>query len=214
MKNLNVLLISALASLTFTNIQAQDRETPKIGAKGGLMISNIYDKEGEDFEASSKLGYAVGGYFSIPINKVIGIQPEVMLVQKGFKSTGTFLGSEYELNRTTTHLDIPIQFALKPTKNLTLLIGPQYSYMLSRNDKVTYGSLSASDQEEFENDNIRKNTLGLIGGLDINLNTIVLSGRTGWDFQKNNGDGTPEDIRYKNFWVQFTLGVNLVGNNK
>ena len=54
--------------------------------------------------------------------------------QKGFKSTGTFLGTDYETTRTTDYIDIPLFLAVKPVEYVTLLFGPQYSYLLKQKD--------------------------------------------------------------------------------
>jgi hypothetical protein len=45
--------------------------------------------------------------------------------------------------------------------------------------------------------------------IDFNLNQFVVSGRAGWDLQKNNGDGTSTNPRYKNVWYQATIGLKF-----
>ena len=62
---------------------------------------------------------------------------------------------------------------------------------------------------DFNNDNLSKNTLCLVTGLDINLNSIVVGARVGWDLFDNNGDGTSTTPRYKNVWAQATVGFRL-----
>jgi hypothetical protein len=37
----------------------------------------------------------------------------------------------------------------------------------------------------------------------------VLSARSGWDVQRNNGDGTSSIPRYKNVWFQATIGYRF-----
>ncbi len=76
---------------------------------------------------------------------------------------------------------------------------------------VFVNSLTTIEQQnEFKNDNIRKNTLCFVGGIDININRLVIGTRAGWDVQNNNGDGTSANPRYKNAWVQATLGLRLL----
>ena len=64
-------------------------------------------------------------------------------------------------------------------------------------------------QEEFNNENIRKNILGAVAGFDVNLTNFVISGRVSFDFLTNNGDGTNTTLRYKNELVQLTVGFKL-----
>jgi hypothetical protein len=76
-------------------------------------------------------------------------------------------------------------------------------------DAFENGSTTIEQETEFENDNIRKNTLSFIGGVDITMKSIVVSARGGWDFQKNLGDGTSTTPRYKNMWYQLTFGYRF-----
>jgi len=182
----------------------------QLGVKVGANLSNVYDEKGQDFVADPKLGIAGGLFLRLPIGEFIGLQPEVLFSQKGFKSSGTILGSSYTLTRTTNFIDIPILFAIKPISYLTILAGPQFSYLTKKTDVLTSGGNNTVLQEqEFNNDNVRKNILCFTFGGDFNLDHLVVSARAGWDFQNNNGDGTSSTPRYKNQWYQLTLGYRL-----
>jgi len=148
-------------------------------------------------------------FFGLPIGKFVGIQPEALISQKGFQGSGTLGGSPYSFSRTTTYLDIPIFFQLKPAEIFTIVAGPQYSYLLHEKNVYTYGANSSVQEQEFNNDNIRKNILGFAAGADINISHVVISGRMGWDFQTNHGDGTSSTPRYKNKWIQLTIGFKI-----
>jgi len=132
-----------------------------------------------------------------------------LISQKGFKATGRILGGTYSFTRTTTYLDIPLLFSIKPSEFITLQVGPQYSYLLKQNDVFTNASTSIEQEQEFVNDNIRKNTLCFTGGADINLKHVVLGARAGWDILNNNGDGSSTTPRYKNVWYQATIGYRF-----
>jgi hypothetical protein len=208
------IIMIALISISINNSSAQststdNREKLFFGIKIGANYSNVYDSEGEDFVADGKFGLAGGAFVSIPLGKFIGIQPEVLFSQKGFKSSGTFLGTDYETTRTTDYIDIPLLFAIKPIPNVTVLFGPQYSYLLKQKDEFTGGSLSSIQEEEFTNDNIRKNTFSLVVGGDINFENLVLGLRGSWDLKNNNGDGTSTTPRYKNVWYQASVGYRF-----
>ncbi|GHN03078.1 hypothetical protein WSM22_45670 [Cytophagales bacterium WSM2-2] len=208
-----LLLLSILASFISIQCNAQNdpdyRKQLMFGLKAGVNSSNVYDSRGEAFVASSKTGFVGGAFLSIPIGQFLGIQPEVLYSQKGFQATGSFLGSPYNLTRTTSYIDVPLLITVKPANFMTLLAGPQFSYLLNQKDVLTNSSTSTQQQQEFKNDNIRKNILCFLGGIDFNFDHMVFGARAGWDLSNNNGDGTSTTPRYKNVWLQGTIGVRF-----
>jgi hypothetical protein len=185
------------------------RSNLEAGVRAGVNFSNVWDERGQEFTADTKAGGVVGVFVGIPIGQILGVQPEILLSQKGFKGSGSLLGSQYSFTRTTTYLDIPLQVQIKPIQFVTIVAGPQFSYLLQQKNEYTFGSNSTEQNQEFNNDNARKNILGFTGGLDLIYQNFLLSGRVGWDMQTNNGDGTSLTPRYKNQWLQFTVGVKL-----
>lgn len=190
--------------------QTEDlRDKLGLGFKVGINSSNLYDTKSENFDNEAKLGLAFGGFLSIPLGKVIGIQPEVMYSQKGYKGSGTLLVADYEYTRKTDYIDVPLQLQIKPAPFLTILAGPQYSFLVSKGFDFDSGSISVDQQNDIENNDIRENTLGAVVGLDFNFSRLVLSGRASWDLQDNDSDGTSTEPRYKNVVLQATLGVRF-----
>src|SRR5688572_6089565 len=59
------------------------------GIKVGITRSNVYDRKGEAFVSDGKSGFAGGVSLALPLGSLLGIQPEVMLLQKGFEGAGT-----------------------------------------------------------------------------------------------------------------------------
>lgn len=212
MKTNKILMLVAIMSFASVAISQDDddktdyREDLRFGFKAGANFSNVYDSETDDFDADGKLGFAGGVALSIPIGEYFGIQPEVLLSQKGFKGEGSFLGSDYSFTRTTTYIDIPLQFQLKPSEFITIVAGPQYSYLIKQKDEFNSDFIDSSNEEEFENEDLRRNMLGLVAGIDITIKQLVIGARAGWDVQSNHGDGSSSTPRYKNAWLQATVG--------
>lgn len=119
------------------------------------------------------------------------------------------LGTTYTLTRITNYIDVPLLVAVKPIELLTILAGPQYSYLLKQKDDFSGGIITGSQVQEFDNDNLRKNTFCFVGGVDVNIQNIVIGARAAWDLKNNNGDGTSNTPRYKNMWYQLTLGYRF-----
>lgn len=191
------------------NKETDNREKFQFGLKAGLNYSNVYDEAGDEFKADAKFGAVAGVAMIIPFGKYLGIQPEALISQKGFKANGMILGTPYYFTRTTTYADFPLQAAFKPSEFITILAGPQYSYLLNQRDVFSNTATSYEQEKEFQHDNVRKNIFGVVGGIDINLRHIILGARAGWDVQNNNGDGTTSTPRYKNVWFQGTVAFNF-----
>ncbi len=231
MKNLKLLILAFVSFVTIGYSQTdtvagesrrnEDRRNEEIGRsrdakrklvlglKAGINRSNVFDEQGLDFVADSKSGFAGGVFLAIPLGGFLGLQPEMLISQKGFMSTGRIDGDSYTLERTTTYLDIPLQIQLKPFRFFSVVGGIQYSYLLNQKDGLNFGSNSSEHNQDFKNDNIRKNILGLVAGADINIQHMVLSGRMSWDLMANRGDGSSYTPRYKNVVLQATLGYRF-----
>jgi Outer membrane protein beta-barrel domain len=207
MKKVIFLIMSAILSSNIINAQENGMN---IGLKVGANYSNVYDSKGEQFTSDAKLGFAAGAFLDIPLGKFLGIQPEVLFSQKGYKGKGTVLGSSYSITRTSNFIDVPLFFEIKPISYLTLLVGPQYSYLLKQKDVFDNGALTFEQEQVFNNSNLRKNILCFVAGVDINLSSMTIGVRAGWDIQNNNGDGSSTAPRYKNAWVQATLGFRIL----
>ena len=179
------------------------------GVKGGANYSNQYDSKTDNFTSTPKFGLAVGAFLGIPIGQYLGIQPEIHFSQKGFKAEGKVLGSPYGLTRTTNYIDVPLLLTIKPIQYVSIVVGPQYSYLIKQKDVFSNNVFTTEQTKEFDNENLRKNVLGFVGGLDINVKNVVIGLRAGWDVQNNNGDGTTTTPRYKNAWTQATVGFRL-----
>jgi hypothetical protein len=209
-----IVFICALGFLSAVKLFGQDkgndfRDRVQIGAKFGVNLSNVYDEEGQDFVADSKFGFAGGVFFRLPLNEFVGFQPEVLFSQKGFIGSGRMFNSTYSITRTSNFIDVPLLLSAKPFGFLTVVAGPQFSYLIKQSNVFKNGTTTILQEQEFDNDNVRKNILCFTGGVDVNVEHFVMSARAGWDFQNNNGNGVSETPRYKNAWYQLTFGYRI-----
>lgn len=212
MKKLVLFLVGLSLSTSVAKAQDDDkdiRDRLVLGLRAGINRSNVYDATGQNFKADGKTGFAGGAFIGIPIGKFLGFQPEILISQKGYQSSGNLLNIPYSDARTTTFVDVPLQLQIKPIEFLTLLVGVQYSYLIHQKDVYVFGPNSSAQDQEFKNDNARKNIFGAVLGLDIHVNHFVLSGRACWDLQNNSGTGSSYTPRYKNVWLQATIGYRI-----
>jgi len=206
---LTVLILSPFAVFAQMDNYSDYSNRPLFGIKAGVNLSNVYDTQGDEFQADAKIGLAVGVFVTLPFTKYIGLQPELLFSQKGYRGSGSVLGSDYSFTRSTNYIDVPILLTFRTGKYFTLLFGPQYSFLLSQNYTFKSSVVNISQDEQFENENLLKNTLCIVGGFDVNLNNIVVGARAGWDILNNKGDGTSTTPRYKNMWYQATIGYRF-----
>lgn len=190
-------------------LESSIRNRIQIGLKAGASYANVYNTKGESLDADGRIGFTGGGFLIIPVGSYFAVQPELIITQKGFNADGRLLGNAYSIKRTTTFLEVPILFTFTPIRYMTIVAGPQYAYLLRQRDVITSSAFSYEQEQEFKQDNIRKNIFGAVGGVDVNVNHFVVSGRVGFDIQNNNGNGTSSTPRYKNVWSQLTIGYKL-----
>lgn len=203
-----LLLFATIASAQF-NSSDDNRTRIQYGLKAGATFSNVYDSDDEAFQADPKIGFTGGAFLKIPIGRYLGVQPELLFTQKGYKGNGSFLGVDYGYSRTSSFVEVPLLVAIQPVEYVTILAGPSFSYLVSQKNNFSSSIVTTEQEEEYQQDNIRKNILGIVGGLDINIFPAVVGIRVGWDLQDNKGDGTSTQPRYKNVSSQLTLGFKF-----
>jgi len=207
------LLVLSISFSAFSqeNTKKPDNDpVPRIGFKGGLSIATIIKTNDNNFSSTPLYGFNGGGVILLPLGKVIAIQPEILFSQKGYRATGSGLTGDFDYRQYLNFLDIPLLLRINASRDLGIVVGPQYSYLLATHTKFNAGGTSYEQTVNYENDNITKNIFGGVIGLDINLNNnLFIYGRYTTDFKHNNGDGTSSTPAYKNQVFQVGLGVLL-----
>jgi len=206
-----------LLLFAFATIQAQnpskykDDQVPRLGIKGGLSMASIIKTNGSGFSSTPLYGFNGGLVFQLPLGDVISLQPELLFSQKGYHATGsTFIGG-YDYKRFLNFLDIPLLLRISPIKTFGIVLGPQYSYLLSTKTSFNTGNAAYVQTVNNENNSITKNIFGGVIGVDVNVNSFLfVYGRYTLDFKNNNGDGTSSTPAYKN--QVFQVGAGFLFN--
>jgi hypothetical protein len=213
MKRALIIAITAVVAIA-AQAQAQQPIKPSdsrtrfhIGAKAGVNINNAYDVDTRNFKSAKKSGFMGGVFLNIPMGKFVGLQLEGLYSQKGTNGTGTINGVEYTLKRTTNNIDVPLMLQFKPLKFISIMAGPQFSYMLSQKD-VYNDPANTTIREEFHNQDIRKANIGVTAGADVYMLGLVFSGRVGADLLRNSTTNTLAP-NYKNIWGQLGVGFRF-----
>ncbi len=212
MKTIFTILLLSICVHENTTAQGTTTDSTRrcqVGAKIGSNFSGIFDKEGSMFGSEGKFGLAAGLYFRMPIGKYLGIQPEFLFSQKGFKATTQYGGNNFNLSRTVSYFDIPLFLSFQTGARFTILAGPQYSILLHQRNQYTSNAVNLHQAELLGDVASRGNTICMVAGFDVNLGNAVFGARIGYDAFNNNSDGGSNTMAYKNAWIQATLGANL-----
>ena len=173
------LLFFSLAAVAQENNESHnDEPMVRVGLKGGLSIATIINTNDNSFSSAPLYGLNGGAVLQLLLGHVLAIQPEVLFSQKGYRATETSLVGDYDYRRYLNFLDIPILLRLNASKNFGIVVGPQYSHLLSTHTSFKSGDASYEQTVNNENDNITKNIFGGVIGADINLNrNLFIYGR-------------------------------------
>src|ERR1044072_9280082 len=154
-----------------------------IGAKLGANLGKI---DGESFKQEYKLGYLFGAYVDLGIGKNWGIEPELLFSQtnatidSGWKAIyqnapGSVFGSKAHFN----YLSVPILLNLNAGKLLTFQVGPQFSILLNKDDKLTTNVGNA----------VKSGDLSAVLGARVNLGALNAFARYNIGLDKINDIG-------------------------
>jgi long-subunit fatty acid transport protein len=111
------IILSAAAVMAFGFANAQ---SVKFGAKAAVNVASL---TGDIEDASSLVGFQVGGFAEIKISDKFAVQPELMFSAQGAESDGEKLNLNY--------LNIPVLAKYYVAKSFSLEAGPQIGFLLS-----------------------------------------------------------------------------------
>lgn len=179
----------------------------KFGVTGGLDVSNIIKTNDQNFSTNYVTGFNGGVTLEIPLIGPLGVQPEILYAQKGYKANVT--GGDF--TQTSNFIDIPLMARLKLAEGFVIMAGPQFSYLASTTNVYSNG-IATSVQKQYSDDasNFHRAIIGGVAGFSIDLSkNIDFRARYALDLQKNNGDGTSQTPEFRNQVFQFGLAFKV-----
>lgn len=193
-------ILSALVLILFTGVsQAQGI---RLGVKAGANLNKI---SGQSFNDGFNLSYHAGGFLEIDFNKAWGIQPELLWSQSSGKPSSfkTIYASTTSVNPLLDgqqnikldYLSIPILFRYNVTGMFSLLVGPQYSILIKKDNTLLQNGQSAFKDGDF----------AMAAGAQVNRKFLRIYGRYNIGLQNIN------DIDKQDKWTnqQIQLGLGL-----
>ncbi len=188
---------SLILSIALTGVANAQRFT--VGGKAGANLTKI---TGMAFKEEYNLGYHLGAFAEIDLNKKWGIQPELIWSQV---NTHPASGIDSVLNGWQNHtgsiqlkyLTIPILLRYNVGNLITLHVGPQFG-ILTTKDKTLW----SNGKEAF-----KSGDFAMVGGVQINLKGLRAYGRYNIGLNNINDIGTQD--KWKSQQLQVGVGLAL-----
>jgi hypothetical protein len=157
MKKITLLGCLFLLAVGVSTVRADDGGSagsgfsPKLGVEGGFDLANLNGQNVNDV-FGSRLGWVGAVFASLPLGPTLAFQPELMYEQKG----GKYNGNPYRLD----YAEVPLLLDISFIGPIGILLGPSFDANVANNVSGTNNT-----------------DIGLVGGVQLNLDRFLLSGR-------------------------------------
>lgn len=213
----SLVYIILLGLLSFNAVAQEvvaDAVTPKIprlelGLKAGLNYNTLQMEGMPSFSIETKTGYVGGAFASLALTEYIGVKAEALISQKSFSGSNHVDSSNYVFTRSAAYLDFPLLLQIRPAKWFHIVVGPQYSYLVSKSDRVKGDDGELAKAVKAENTRIAYNNIGGCAGVELTFKRVWVWGRYNVDFENNNWNGTGSLPAYKNEVYQVGVGFSF-----
>jgi hypothetical protein len=147
-------------------------QTPSMGIKGGLNLSNLYIDDVDDENA--RIGFNLGLYAQVLSSETFALQPELLFSTKGARDefNGTI---DQEIKFNLNYLDLPVLAVFKLGESAEIHAGAYASYLLNANVS-TEGDLGGGN-DDIDRDHLKSFDYGLVGGFGLNFGTLQVGAR-------------------------------------
>lgn len=198
-------IVCAMVLVAFA-AQADAAATWSWGVKGGVSVADI---SGDDFDTSSRTGFAGGAFLAANYGGTLGSRVEALYIQKGAKSDVEILNQTYEATYKIDYIEFPIlavaEFPAGEKAKVNLFAGPTLGFVMSEAVEVDGESEDTEDTESFE--------FGLALGAGAQFGIVVLDLRYNLGLT-NIAKDSPEDFTNRGFVVMAGVQFPLGGGSK
>jgi hypothetical protein len=119
---------------------------PVFGVKGGWVSGSLQADGPEAFDTSADAGFAIGGFIGFGLGDAVRFQPEVLLSNRRFSSTGP----RAPFGVSARGVEVPLLFQLRFPEGrrvqAVLFAGPQVSFISSVTQALGDSESDISDQ--------------------------------------------------------------------
>ena len=206
-------LFTATALLGLAFGASAQKLTLHYGIKAGLDMTSINAKDGKGFNGAYAGGLNAGGFLELNITKKWGLEGD-LLYTRFQNNTHNFynyyLAGNPDANLqngntdtrqkvTLNYITIPIMARYSFSKILSVVAGPQYSYLFNTDESFFYSR-----------DAFKKSNLGVIGGVQVTLTNFRFYGRYVYGINSLNDAGIKsQNATWNTSEIQVGIGVTI-----
>lgn len=190
-----------LSLLTFVTLIAIGANAQGVsgGLKLGMNLANQTISSSEaGFTASPSFRPSIhaGGYLTLMLSEKFGVQPEVLYSGQGYKQNGGTMSVNY--------ITVPVVLRYNFTDLFSIHLGPQIGILASAKAKI-----DGQDDEDMK-EYLKGTDVGVAAGIGIDL---PMGLNFGFRFVKGftNILDESDEVKYKNYNLQFSVGYKLFG---
>ena len=188
-----------LLTLITTNVDAQ--QSLQLGVKAG---ANFFKVGGRSMNTKIQPGFSGGVYGELNFTSKWSLQPELLFNQTVTQTSDNF-NQIYPGNGVShaqainSYVALPVLIVFKPVPELSILLGPQYGYLVSQTKGLLY--------QEPNKGAFGKSDLSLVFGGQLNLGKVKIGARYSAGLNNINGINTSDT--WRQYGLQFYLGYQI-----
>ena len=188
--------------------------TFNLGVKGGISSTNIaFEEGGPEGDFKSLMNPVFGAYFSLNLNRVFSLQPEVYFFKQGGKLEEEYEGSLYKIEVLLNYIHVPVLAKVHLVKEGTvrpvLFAGPAFSFLGKAVQKFYIdGSL---EEEEDVKEFLKNSNISAVfgGGLEFYLGKLMLVLDVRYDLGLVDIDAKSETTKAKTKALTVMAGIGF-----
>ncbi|MCV9929731.1 PorT family protein [Flavobacterium sp. LS1R49] len=161
-----IIAVAALCMSVFSYGQVH------LGAKAGVNLNKL---DGKNFNSNFELGYQLGGFATVNFTDFLGVQGELLFNQTNTKVADNYrdvFNSAFKKGKTLNYISVPVLLRLNSEGLITVVAGPQFSFLASGNQSVLENGKKLFKKTDF----------AFIAGAEINIKPLTVYARYIWGF--------------------------------
>jgi opacity protein-like surface antigen len=179
-------------------------------------VGNVVDLTKGFIDTKNNTGFHVGGFVNIPIANNFSIEPGLQYSKKGYALQGDlkidalkFLGVNAEAKVNAHYIDVPLIVKANVAKGFSLYAGPQVSYLIKNNLRVTTSVLGINlvNKNVDLTNQFNQLDVALVGGLGYQFTNGLLL-KAGYDYGLSMLDKN-KNVKAYNRVAKISLGFNF-----
>jgi hypothetical protein len=200
------ILASVLLLLTLTAAHSYAQQSLEYGLKAG---GNYFKVGGRSFDNTYNVSFSGGAYAELNYSPKWTIQPEFLFNQTICKTSQEFnliyTGVSDQLV-SLDYLTVPILVAYKPIPELSILLGPQYGFLIAQTTGLLNPNGTTGSGESHQNA-FSKSDFSLVFGGQLNLGKVKIGLRYSEGLNNINRINTTDTWRQYGLQLYFAYQI-------